>query len=274
MKSIRERGEMTKLQILYEVSKKEIPYLRQKDIANRLGITIQAISENIKILIERGYITTTDGKSPYHITLEGIDKITKEAVELRKYSDEVLKNMDYYKSTWPAIAAENLKKGEKVGIFMKDGILRAAKKEKSANAVILTAGMKNEDVALTDIHGIIDIERGDVVVITIPTIQEGGSKVADLDLIKSTYDSGLREWGIDEKFNRVGVLGTVAYGLCLKLAIPIDIEFAVTKSTIEAAKKGLNVLILAVGKMTKNVLEKLEDNEINYHLLDGHQEIN
>ncbi|MDR2830965.1 MAG: winged helix-turn-helix transcriptional regulator [Methanobrevibacter sp.] len=267
---VKYRGEMTKFQILYEISKRE-PHLRQKDISERLGITIQAISEQIKSLIEEGYLATADGKSPYSLTLEGIDKVKEEVYELSKYTNEVLKSIDYYKSIWPALASENLKTGDEVGIFMDNGILRAIKKEKSANAVTLTDAIKDEDVALKDLTGTIDIEEGHVVVISIPNTREGGSKTANLDLIKDIHDSGLRNWNINKKFDRVGVLGTVAYGLCLKLAISIDIEFVVTDSAIEAVEKGLNVLIFAAGKMAKHVFRKLEDNDINCHFLDGHQ---
>ena len=64
MKSFKKRGALTHFQILSEISKQD-PHLKQKDLANKLGITIQAVSENIKTLIELGYITSKDGRSPY-----------------------------------------------------------------------------------------------------------------------------------------------------------------------------------------------------------------
>ena len=47
MEVFKKRGSMTKFQILSEISKQE-PHLKQKDLADRLGITVQAVSENIK----------------------------------------------------------------------------------------------------------------------------------------------------------------------------------------------------------------------------------
>ena len=67
MKIFRKRGEITYFQILGEISKQD-PYLLQKDIAERLNITSQAVSENIKTLIDEGYITSSSGKSPYKLT--------------------------------------------------------------------------------------------------------------------------------------------------------------------------------------------------------------
>ena len=114
MKIFKKRGEMTHFQILSEISKNE-PNLKQKDLAERLGITIQAVSENLKTLIEEGYVSSEDGRSPYTITQKGISKVKKDAIALRKYSDETLEIMNYYKSIWPAIATEPIKKGDKVG---------------------------------------------------------------------------------------------------------------------------------------------------------------
>ena len=51
MEILQKRGALTHFQILGEISKQE-PNLKQKDLAERLGITIQAVSENIKTLTE------------------------------------------------------------------------------------------------------------------------------------------------------------------------------------------------------------------------------
>ena len=74
MKTFKKRGALTHFQILSEISKQD-PHLKQKDLANKLGITIQAVSENIKTLIELGYISSKDGRSPYKITQKGIEKV-------------------------------------------------------------------------------------------------------------------------------------------------------------------------------------------------------
>ena len=48
MKAFKKRGALTHFQILSEISKQD-PHLKQKDLAKKLGITIQAVSENIKV---------------------------------------------------------------------------------------------------------------------------------------------------------------------------------------------------------------------------------
>ena len=269
MKIFKKRGEMTHFQILSEISKQE-PHLRQKDIAERLRITIQAVSENIKTLLEEGYISSKNGRAPYKITQKGIAKVKKDAISLRKYSDEVLETMNYYKSVWPAIATEDLKEGKEVGLFMEDGILFASKSKQNASAEVLEDAKKGEDVPLSSLNGMIDLNLGQVIVVTLQTIKQGGSRVSDIELVDSVYKEAYKKWGI-EKIDRFGAMGTVSRAVANKLKIPIDIEFAISSSTISAAKKGLNVMILVVGNMSKGIIKNLEDENIKFNVVDAHK---
>ena len=81
MKVFKKKGELTRFQILAEIAKQQ-PHLRQKDIAEKLGITIQAVSENIKSLTDDGFVEIREGTARYHITKRGIEKLKKEAVNL------------------------------------------------------------------------------------------------------------------------------------------------------------------------------------------------
>lgn len=265
MKAFKKRGALTHFQILSEISKQD-PHLKQKDLAEKLGITIQAVSENIKTLIELGYITSKDGRSPYKITQSGIDKVKKDAISLRKYTDDVLETMNHYKTIWPAIAKEKLKKDDIVGLYMDDGVLYAHKKEENATGVVLEGAEENMDVALTNLTGLIDMTVGEVTVINVPTIKEGGSKACDLELIKNIYEKGTNAGG---KHNKVAVAGTVSRAVTMKLDIPIDIEYAAPQATANAARKGLNVLAICVGDMSKAFTRELENEKIKFNIIDG-----
>ena len=161
MKAFKKRGALTHFQILSEISKQD-PHLKQKDLAKSLGITIQAVSENIKTLIELGYITSKDGRSPYKITQAGIDKVKRDAISLRKYTDSVLETMNHYKTIWPAIATEDLKKDDIVGLFMKDGVLYAHKKEENATGVVLEDAEAKSDVSLTNHTSTIEMTEAEI----------------------------------------------------------------------------------------------------------------
>jgi putative transcriptional regulator len=265
MKAFKKKGALTHFQILSEISKQD-PHLKQKDLAEKLGITIQAVSENIKTLIELGYITSKDGRSPYKITQSGIDKVKKDAISLRKYTDSVLETMNHYKTIWPAIARENLSKEDIVGLFMEDGVLYAHKKEENATGVVLDDAEKDSDVALTNLTGVIDMSVGEVTVINVPTIKDGGSKSCDLDLIKNVYSKGTNTGKV---FDKIAVAGTVSRAIVKKLGLHIDIEYAAPQATANAARKGLNVLALCVGDMHKAFTRELENQKIKFNMIDG-----
>ena len=271
MKIFKKRGEMTHFQILSEISKQE-PHLRQKDVAERLNITVQAVSENIKTLLDEGYITSRDGRSPYKITQKGIVKVKKDAISLRKYSDSVLETMNYYKSVWPAIANEKIKKNEHVGLYMEDGILYADKSEQNATAEVLCDANIGEDVALTGLNGMIDLEIGQVIIISIPAIKKGGSRATDLEIIKKTYKTDYKKWGI-KKIDKIGIMGTIARVVANKLNMQIAIEYATSPSTVAATKKGLNIMVLAVGNMSKTLIKSLEEENIKYNVIDASKTI-
>lgn len=265
MRAFKKRGALTHFQILSEISKQD-PHLKQKDLAEKLGITIQAVSENIKTLIELGYITSKDGRSPYKITQSGIDKVKKDAISLRKYTDSVLETMNHYKTIWPAIAREKLSKDDIVGLFMEDGVLYAHKKEENATGVVLDDAEKDSDVALTNLTGLIDMSVGEVTVINVPTIKEGGSKSCDMELIKNVYDKGTNS---GKEIDKIAIAGTVSRAVAKKLGLKIDIEYAAPQATANAARKGLNVLAICVGDMSKSFTRELKNQKIKFNMIDG-----
>jgi putative transcriptional regulator len=261
MKVFKKKGELTKFQILAEIAKGQ-PHLRQKDIADKLGITVQAVSENLKTLVDEGWVETSSGISRYKITKRGIEKVKMGAIELRKYSDQVLDTMTTYKSVWPAIAREDLKVGETVWLKMEEGTLYAGKEKTPAHAEVLHEAKKGEDVALVSLDGIIELEPGFVVIVKLPTISQGGSRACNIDHVQEILQK------YPDQFNRVGIMGTVSKALIDKLGIKADFEFATPQSTIAAAKRSLNVLVFAVGKMTRNLTKKMDDEGISYVIED------
>jgi len=257
MKTFKKKGELTRFQILAEIAENQ-PHIRQRDIAEKLGITVQAVSENIKTLTDQGYIEPGDGRSYYKLTKRGLEKLKREAITLRKYADSVLETMSTYKSTWPAIAKENLKKGDEVELFMEDGVLYAKKRKNGqAHGKVLQDAEKGEDVALTELSGLINLKKGRVTILVLPRINEGGSRAANLQKIKKIYNQG---------YDKVGVMGTVARAAANKLNLRVDFEFATPEATLAAAKRGLDVLVLAVGRMSKSIARKLEEENIEYKI--------
>jgi putative transcriptional regulator len=267
MEIFNKRREMVRFRVLSEISKDE-PRLLQKDIAERLDITVQAVSENIKLLVSEGYIISEGGKSPYKISQKGIAKLRHDALFLKKYLDTVFEAVDQYESVWSAIANENLNKSDKVTLFTYDGVLYASKSKKNPDAEVLENTKKGEDVPLSSLGGTIDIKQGSVIIVILPTINQGGSRMCDFDLIESIYYETYKDFAI-EKIDRFGVMGTVSRAVASKLNIPVDIEFVISSSSISAAKKGLNVMALVVGDMAKGFAKRLDNGNIKYNIVDA-----
>lgn len=258
MKAFRKKGELTRFQVLSEIARRQ-PYVRQRDIADELGITVQAVSENIKSLIAEGLVEAGSGRSHYKITRRGGEKLKSAAVSLRQYADEVLEYMSSYKSIWPAIAWEDLNAGDEVELFMDDGVLYARRRTNGeAHATVMKSASEGEDVALTELSGTIPLQRGKVTIAVLPGISEGGSGAADLERIRElTYGQ-----------DRIGIMGTVSRAAATRLKLNVDFEFATPYAALAAAKRGLNVLVLAVGKMSRSITKKLEDEGIEYSVED------
>jgi putative transcriptional regulator len=261
MKVFKKKGEITRFQILAQIARGD-PHLRQKDIANKMGITIQAVSENIKNLTDEGLVETGRGNFRYKITKRGIDKVKKEALDLRKYADQVLDTMNTYKSVWPALALEDLAAGERVWLRMVDGTLFAGKDKSPAHAEVLHDAHKGEDVALSSLGGTIELEPGSVVIVKLPPINQGGSKKTDLEKVRRIMV------GSEKDFDRVGIMGTVSRAVVDKIGIKPDFEFATPQATVAASKRGLNILVFAVGKMTLSITCKLDEEGIRYQIED------
>ena len=89
MKAFKKRGALTHFQILSEISKQD-PHLKQKDLAKKLGITIQAVSENIKTLkiytIEKELTTSWDINTITNKITDTITTLEKKAYTPKNYS--------------------------------------------------------------------------------------------------------------------------------------------------------------------------------------------
>ena len=140
------------------------------------------------------------------------------------------------------------------------------KKEENATGVVLDDAENGMDVSLSNLTGMINMSVGEVTVINVPTIKNGGSKASDLELIKTIYNNGTNS---GQPIDKVAVAGTVSRAITNKLNIPVDIEFASPQASANAARKGLNVLVICVGDMSKAFTRELENEKIKYNIIDG-----
>jgi putative transcriptional regulator len=179
---MRSKREVSRFQILVEVAEHQ-PAVRQQEIAERIGLTPQAVSDHIRELVDEGMLSMS-GRSNYVVTKTGIAWVMENATSLESYIRHIRLDVIQHISVWTAVAAEDLKAGDVVGLYMKDGYLYAGRKPRSATATVYEDVRKNEDVGIINVNGIIDHHEGTVHICKVPRVQHGGSRKVDKDKLK------------------------------------------------------------------------------------------
>ncbi len=144
---LRSKREATRLQILVEIAEHQ-PAVRQQEIAGKLGVTPQAVSEYIRELVDDGMVAA-HGRGRYDVTRSGIEWVLNHAEALESYARHIRRDIIQQVSTWTAIAAQDLKEGDEVGVYMKDGWLYASRGTQAAMGIVVIDARKGDDVGVT-----------------------------------------------------------------------------------------------------------------------------
>jgi len=254
---LRDKGEFTKFQILLEVMRNQ-PHVKQKDISDVLGITIQAVSKHIKALIAEGFLEAGSERADYRLTSKANEKL-----------QDYLKNLDSYvamvktdlkiERILPAMATQSVTAGDTAGLLMKNGVMCAVPSnhpDAEAFGIAITGAHAGEDLGLKNLRGKVKLKQGKVLLIKLPSIKEGGSRIVDLAGVKKMYETF--------KPDRVGVIGVVGRAVLNKIGLKADFEFGISRATAVAASRGLNVLVLVVGRMANHVIKEIDIENVKH----------
>jgi putative transcriptional regulator len=254
---LRSKNLATKFQIMVEIAAHQ-PSIQQKDIAPRLGITSQAVSEYIRELIKDGWLSS-EGRSRYKVTREGVDWILQMSRQLHSYAWFVSKVVADI-STTTAIADSDLAVGQPASLYMKDGLLFASKviRGKGAKGVTVTAAKKGQDVGIRDIEGVIKLESAKVMIGKVPNVQDGGSRSTGLARLKREVKGA----------SVVGALGTEALVALRQIGVKPDYVHGVGEAAIEAAYCGLSSLIICSEDKVPILVQRLEEENLVYEIVD------
>jgi len=158
-----------------------------------------------------------------------------------------------------AIAGCDLVAGDEVCLEMREGMLVANRDLSVVKGKVLSDAKVGEDVAVYDVEGSLKRLTGNITVIRVPGIVEGGSKTVDLKVVQ--------EFLAQNKHRKLGVMGTSAKALMNRIKVKCDFEFDVIQSSMLAALRGFDVAVFATGGMADRVIEKVKDRKIGYQLL-------
>ncbi len=265
---LRGKGENTEFQILIEVLRSQ-PHVKQKDVADAVGVTVQAVSKHMKKLARDGFLEVGEERADYRLTARATEKLDDYLKSLSSYTARIKSDLKIERLL-PALATKRVLEGDTVGIIMKEGVLHAVSlrnAEVEATGVATRDADAGEDVGLREVQGKVKTRNGRVLMVRLPSITEGGSRAVDLAKVKRLYD----EFHPD----RIGVIGVVGRAVLNKLGLRADLDFGITRATALAAERGLDVFVLVVGRMVNRVIEEIDvtnvrlGSSIRYEVQDG-----
>lgn len=255
---LQSKNAATRFQILVEVAASG-PNVHQRSIAQKLGITPQAVSEYFHQLLEDGMLITTN-RSSYRVSAKGVNWVLKILRELNDYVSLAAKSVTNI-TVCAAVAESDLSEGQAVGLEMKDGLLFATlHRRNGARGTVVSAARRGEDVDITDIEGLIDMPKGNITILQIPGIEKGGSRQVDLE--------GLRRYCEQSSGKQTGAVGIEALIALRRVDIEPHYFYGVAEAVIEATRCGLSFMVVCSADAVPGLVKRMQEEGVDYHLVD------
>ena len=258
---LRNKREATRYQILVQIAERQ-PAVSQREVADAIGVTSQAVSDYLQGLVNEGYVEKL-GRGRYEVTKEGVDWLISETEELRTFLDHVSEDVVGQVEIETAIATTDIQEGETVSLSMSDGVLRAmAGGAGSTTAIAVTDAEAGQDVGVTNFEGMLEYDLGTVTVVSVPRVQDGGSFAVDTATVSDLAD----------EHDLLAVAGTEALAVVEAAALVQDIRFGSPEATQEAAMKGLDILLVATTARLSRHTDLLREQNLSYEVVEAVQE--
>jgi putative transcriptional regulator len=191
------------------------------------------------------------------VTNEGVNWVIRSMRELDNYNTFIQRAVNNI-AVCAAVAEDGLNKGQAVGLKMKDGLLFASSElNGGATAVTTSNARPGEDIGVSNVSGIIPLEIGRVTILKVPGIEHGGSNKVDYTALKKYVSNG----------HIVIALGLEAITALRKIDAGFQ-QFGAADTAIEAAKCGLDPLVVCVESETSSLVTRLDKEHIRCQLVD------
>jgi putative transcriptional regulator len=221
---LQNKNSATRFQILVEIANSG-PNIQQKDIATKLSVTPQAISDYIYQLKKEELIISA-GRSQYRVSTKGVNWMLKILRELRSYTSLVEQAVTNI-TVCAAIADCDINRGQAVGLKMKNGLLFAISQTNGgARGIAISSVSQGEDLDVSNIEGLVELTRGLVTILQVPSIQKGGSRQVDLKRLRAMVTNN----------QQIGAIGIEALVSLRRVDIEPRYLYGVTEAAIEAAQ--------------------------------------
>lgn len=253
---LQSKREATRYRILVEIAERQ-PAVSQREIAEAIGITSQAVSDYLGTLIDEEHVEK-EGRGRYVITKEGVDWLISRTDDLQRFLDHVTADVLEEVEIEAAIATADIEDGQPVHLSMKDGLLHATPgSDDGATAIAVGDARESEAVGVTDFEGILEFEPGTVTIVSVPAI--------------GTDEPGPSPEAIGERaaeHDLVATAGVEALALLRRADCPPDIRFGTAQAVREAATRGLDVLLVSVTTAIGEHANALREGNVSYEVVD------
>lgn len=246
----------TRYQVMVEVAERQ-PAVSQREIAEAIGVTTQAVSDYLQGLVGDGFVEK-HGRGRYEATQEGVDWLITRTDELHEYVRHVSEDVVGDVEIETAIATAGVAAGDLVSLTMRDGVLRATPgADSGTTAVAVTAAERGDDVGVTDVEGVLDYELGEVTVFPVPGVDDGGSSTVATDALADGLDDVL-----------VVASGVEAFVAVESAGMTPDVRYGTEAAVREAATRGVDVGLVVVEDGLQAHTERLQDLNIAYTVVE------
>lgn len=231
LRALRRAGTVTELLFLYECTTVEVTQLRP--VAERLGLTVQAVSNVFRALVRRGLIERRGGQ--YRPTVEGVAWLHEGLAGVADDVRERLAHLYVVRST-RARAEAPIAKGSAVSLELVDGLLSARPGAAGASRGVARVGAPAGGlVEVERLEGIVPITPAEISVVTIAEdeIDDPGTRARLREAVPST--SAL-----------VAAEGLEAYLLLRRAWDGPILRFAVASASAEAARVGVSATVFVL----------------------------
>ena len=246
-KRLRNLKRNTELLMLVEIL--EAPASRLKDIAEKLEVTVQAVSQYISAMKKEGLIREQGGY--LRPTQKGMQLLQEHFSGIKSEVDAILRRISVI-DRCVAIAGKKVSKGQKVGLIMEDGMLMAFPGQKSpSKGEALESAEEGDDVLVGKLEGIVDLELGELLIIEAPPELDGGSKAANINRTQERledFSPGLLVAG-----------DAVGAALLMKTSGEFFTIHAPAESAMSALSKGVDVAFAGTRDSIDGLLEAVTE---------------
>lgn len=246
-----ERKETIQLLILTELMVN--PECNQREIAKKLNLTPQAISEYFKELTAEGFVKVIH-RGYYEITKKGEEWLTKNLLDIHLFSEEMLKKI--YSKTIVAIAVEKIEENSVVRYWFEDGFV-FARKDPNGNGIALTSAESGEDLLLKPTGSFEPPEKGEVIIVKVPNVAEGGSRKVNTEKLRELIKSKSK--------SIVLAIGIEALVACRKIKVE-PIFFGAKEVCVEAAHHGSGVIIVCAESRVNDLMRSLIEEGLKFEV--------